>query len=140
MAQYFCYDPEQERQLFEPGSGSKGIDPVLLLFLQIRHIMYYMIKTYIIKIQSRNLIHDHRLLAAPKISFQMIAKNKDPYQDHPVINDPGSGSNFLNLNRDRDGFQKYWANMQLNVRVTFFMKLPVDQTQSTQFEAPQCNC
>ena len=36
-----------------------------------------MIKTYIIKIQSRNLIHYHRLLA-------MIPKNKDPWQDHPI--------------------------------------------------------
>ena len=33
-------------------------------------------KTYIIKIQSRNLTHDHRLLAVQKVSFQMILKNK----------------------------------------------------------------
>ena len=58
-----------------------------------------MIKTYIIKIQSRNLTHDHRLLA---VSFQMILKNK-------VKTDPSSGSNFLSLNRDRDLLQKYWA-------------------------------
>ena len=45
-----------------------------------------MIETYII--QSRNLIHDDRLLAVPKISFQMIPKNKD----HTVKNDHGSGS------------------------------------------------
>ena len=57
----------------------------------------YMIKTYIIKIQSRNLIHDNRLLAIPKISFHTIPKNKDP---HPVKNDPDSESIFLNLNRD----------------------------------------
>ena len=66
----------------DPGSGSKRVDPVFLLFLLIsssikRHIMYK-IKTYIIKIQSRNIIHDNRLLAVPKISFQMIPKNKDP--------------------------------------------------------------
>ena len=41
----------------------------------IRHIM---IKTYIIKIQSRNLIQNNRLLAVPKLSFQMIPRNKDP--------------------------------------------------------------
>ena len=29
-------------------------------------------------------------------------------QDHPIKNDPGSGSNLLSLNRDR--LQKYWAN------------------------------
>ena len=34
MAQYFCYDPEQDHRIFETGSGSIGIDPVLLLFLQ----------------------------------------------------------------------------------------------------------
>ena len=39
----------------------------------IRHILY-MIKTYIIKIQSRN--HDNRLLAVPKISLQLIPKTK----------------------------------------------------------------
>ena len=71
----------------------------------IRHIMD-MIKTYIIKIQSRNLIHNNRLLA-------MIPKNKDPWQDHPLKNDPRSGSNFLSLNRDRDRLQKYWANDQI---------------------------
>ena len=60
--------------------------------------------------QSRNLIHDKRLLTVPKISFQMILKNKDPLQDHLAKNDPGSGSNVLNLNRDRDRLQKYWAN------------------------------
>ena len=54
-----------------------------------------MIKTYIIKIQSRNLIHDQRLLAVPKISFQMIPKKN---KKQPVKNDPGSDSNFLNLN------------------------------------------
>ena len=64
-----------------------------------------MIKTYIFKIQSRNLIHDQRLLAVPKISFQMIPKNKD----HLVKNDTGSGSIFFSLNRDRDFLQKYWA-------------------------------
>ena len=63
----------------------------------------YMIKTYIIKIQSRNLTHDHSLLAVQKVSFQMIMKNK-------VRNDPSSGSIFLNLNRYRDRLQKYWAN------------------------------
>ena len=68
----------------------------------------YMIKTYIIKIQSRNLIHDNRLLAIPKISFHTIPKNKDP---HPVKNDPDSESIFLNLNRDRDRLEKYWANV-----------------------------
>ena len=36
------------------------------------------IKMYIIKIQSQNLIHNNRLLAVPKMSFQMIPKNKDP--------------------------------------------------------------
>ena len=71
--------------------------------------MMYMIKTYIIKILSRNLIHDYRLLAVLKVSFQMIPKNKDPKQDHPVKNDPGLGSNFLSLNRDRDRLHKYWA-------------------------------
>ena len=66
-----------------------------------------MIKTYIIEIQSRNLTHDHRLLAFQKVSFQMILKNK-------VKNDPSSGSNFLSLNRDRDRLQKYWANIHKN--------------------------
>ena len=41
----------------------------------IRHIMH-MIKTHIVKIQSQNLMHDHRLLAVAKISFQMIQKTK----------------------------------------------------------------
>ena len=50
----------------------------------------YMIKMYIIKIQSRNLTHDHRLLAVQKVSFQMILKNK--------------------VKNDRDRLQKYWAN------------------------------
>ena len=36
----------------------------------------YMIKTYVIKIQSQNLIHVNRLLTVPKISFQMILKAK----------------------------------------------------------------
>ena len=56
----------------------------------------YMMKTYIIKIQLQNLIHDHRLLAVPKISFQMILKNKDPQQDHQVKffePEPGLGLN-----------------------------------------------
>ena len=61
-----------------------------------------MIKTYIIKIQSRNLTHDHRLLAVQKVSFQMILKNK-------IKNDPSSDSNLLSLNRDRDRLQKYWS-------------------------------
>ena len=61
-----------------------------------------MIKTYMVKIQSRNLIHYHRQLA-------MIPKNKDPGQDHPIKSDPDSGSNILSLNRDRDRLQKYWA-------------------------------
>ena len=64
----------------------------------------YVIKTYISKIQSRNLAHDHRLLAVQKVSFQMILKNK-------VNNDPSSGSNILSLKRDRDRLQKYWANI-----------------------------
>ena len=68
----------------------------------IRHIMC-MIKTCIIKIQSRNLIHYHRLLT-------MIPKNKNPWQNHPIKNNPDSGSNILSLNRDRDRLQKYWAN------------------------------
>ena len=59
-----------------------------------------MIKTYIIKIQSRNLTHYHRLLAVQKVSFQMILKNK-------VKNDPSSGSIFLSLNRYWDRLQKY---------------------------------
>ena len=52
-----------------------------------------MIKTYIIKIQSQNLIQDNGLLA-------MIPKDEDPWQDHPVKNDPSLGSNFLSLNRE----------------------------------------
>ena len=71
----------------------------------IRHIMY--IKGDIIKILSRNLIHDNRLLA-------MIPKNTDPWQDHPVKNCPNSGSSLLSLNRDRDHLQKYWANDSLH--------------------------
>ena len=43
-----------------------------------RHIMYLHAKTYISKINSRNLILDHMLSAVPKISVQMIPKNKDP--------------------------------------------------------------
>ena len=39
----------------------------------------------------------------------MIPKNKNPLQDHLVKNDPGSGSIFFNLNRDRGRLQKYWA-------------------------------
>ena len=39
----------------------------------IRHIIY-MIRTYIVKIQSRNLVHNHKLLIVPKISFKMILK------------------------------------------------------------------
>ena len=41
-------------------------------------------KDLFIKIQSRNLIHDNKLLA-------MIPKNKDPWQDHPDKKDPSSG-------------------------------------------------
>ena len=41
----------------------------------IRHIMY-MIKTYIIKIQSQNPIHDNRRLTVPKISFKWPRKTK----------------------------------------------------------------
>ena len=70
----------------------------------------YMIKTYIIKIQSRNLTHDHRLLAVQKVSFQMILKNK-------VKNYPSSGSNFLSLNQDRDRLQKYWANDDISNKI-----------------------
>ena len=85
----------------------------------------YMIKTYIIKIQSRNLIHDNRLLTVQKISFRMISKNKNPYQDHPVKNDPESGSNFLSLNRDRDRLQKYWAidalELKFDGKLRFFV-------------------
>ena len=58
-----------------------------------------MIKTYIIKIQSRNLSHDYRLLAVQK-SFL----SNDPEK-------PSSGSNIFSLNRDRDRLQKYWANV-----------------------------
>ena len=65
-----------------------------------KNAIMWMIKTYIIKIQSRNLMHYHRLLA-------MIPKNKDPWQDYPIKNDPGPGSSFLSLNRDRDRLQKY---------------------------------
>ena len=36
-----------------------------------------MINTYIIKINSRNLIHNYRLLSVLKNSFQMIPKNKN---------------------------------------------------------------
>ena len=62
------------------------------------------------KFIEKNLIHDNRLLTVPKTSFQMIPKNKNPYQDHPVKNDSDSGSNFLSLNRDQGSLQKYWAN------------------------------
>ena len=34
IQQYFSYDPEQDRRLFELVSGSKGIDPVILLFFK----------------------------------------------------------------------------------------------------------
>ena len=68
----------------------------------------YMIKAYIIKIQSRNLTHDHRLSAAQKVSFQMILKNK-------VKKYHSSGSNFLSRNRDRDCLQEYWANTERNL-------------------------
>ena len=34
MAQYFCYDPEKDRQLFELGSGSNGIDPIFFFFFK----------------------------------------------------------------------------------------------------------
>ena len=59
----------------------------------------YMIKCYIIKIQSRNLIHDNRLLA-------VIPPKKDPGQDHPVKNDPGSGSNFEPESFERKLFEQ----------------------------------
>ena len=97
MAQYFCKRSWSWFRL-------KGYWSFISAFSSkiIRHIMY-MIKMYIIKSQSRNLIHDDRLLA-------MIPKNKDPWQDHPVKNDSGSGSNFFILNWDRDRLQKYWAN------------------------------
>ena len=45
---------------------------------QMRDAIMYMIKMYIIKIPSRNLIYADRLFAAPKKSFQMIPKNKHP--------------------------------------------------------------
>ena len=41
------------------------------------------------------------------LTMSACSKNflsNDPEQDHPVKND------FLNLNRDRDHLQKYWAN------------------------------
>ena len=50
----------------------------------------------------------------------MILKNKDPLQDHLAKNNPGSGSNILNLNRDRDRLQKYWAHIS-----TFLLHFPV---------------
>ena len=34
----------------------------------------YIVKTHFVKIQSQNLAHNHKLLIAPKISFQMILK------------------------------------------------------------------
>ena len=39
-----------------------------------------------------------------------FVKNKNPWQDHPVKNDPGSGKKKLNLNRYWERLQKYWAN------------------------------
>ena len=47
----------------------------------------------------------------------MIPKNKDPLQDHPVKNDPGSSSNLLSLNQDRDRLRKYWADMNAKNRI-----------------------
>ena len=52
----------------------------------------------------------------------MIPKNKDPWQDRPFKNDPGSGSNFLSPNRDRDRLQKYWAINDLGKDTLFWRK------------------
>ena len=89
LAQYFC---KRSRSRFR----LKGYWYCISAFssMIIRQIMCT-IKTYIIKIQSGNLIHE---------------KNKDSWQDHPVKNYSGLGSNFFSLNRDRESLQlKYWA-------------------------------
>ena len=77
MAQYFCYDPDSGSSAFCTGFRLKGYWSCISAFPSkiIRHIME-MIRTYIIKLQSQNLIHNNRLLAVPKISFEMI-----PIQD-----------------------------------------------------------
>ena len=54
-----------------------------------------------------------RLLAAQKVSFQMILKNK-------VRNEPSSGSILLSLNRDR--LQKYWAMVNYAVNFRLWIK------------------
>ena len=60
-------------------------------------------------IHKTHKIHKIYKIHKMKNSFQMVPKNKDPYQDHPVKNYPSSGSIFVSLNRDRDRLQKYWA-------------------------------
>ena len=59
---------DQDRRLFESGSGSKGIDPVFLLVRQNNkaHNEY-----------DKDL-HYQNSITKPKISFQMIPKNKNP--------------------------------------------------------------
>ena len=68
MAQYFC---KRSRSRFR----LTGYWSCISVFSSkiIRHIMY-MIKTYIIKIQSQNLTHDHRLFK--KLPFKWSWKTK----------------------------------------------------------------
>ena len=74
MAQYFYLDPKIWSSNFWSGFRLKVIWSNISTFSSKikKHIM-----TYISKIHSRNLILDHMLSAVPKISVQMIPKNKD---------------------------------------------------------------
>ena len=94
-------------------------------------------KTYNSKIHSRILILDHSMLSAvPKISVQMIPKNKDPLTGYSVKNDPFLGSNFLSLNRDQDRLQKYWAIITDDIVPKYFNTLESTSVLSSYKERP----
>ena len=112
LAQYFCYDPDSGYWSCISAFPSKII----------RHIME-MIRTYIIKLQSQNLIHNNRLLSVPKISYEMI-----PIQDQFFISWTGIGvvcrnigPLFLkNLYQNRTHFSIHAYNSFRSLALVFF--------------------
>ena len=70
MAQYFCYDPEKDRRLFEPGSGSRVFILYFCFFFKDNKAHNVHDKEVHYQIQSRIFIHANRLLTVPKVSFK----------------------------------------------------------------------
>ena len=65
----------------------------------------------------------------------MIPKNKDPLQDHPIKNDPSSGSNFLSLNRDRDRLQKISGHCSdFSLAILKIVQRPLKKKNLLQYE------